>query len=83
MAKRGNKSRQPARTISLAYLPARPGWRLPVLAPPVVRGPKSDPAHWGIGASDINCEACIARCSLLEAPLRSICEELCAATCSR
>ncbi len=83
MAKRGRKSRRPTTATSTDALPYRSGWRLPVLAPPVVRGPKTDPAHWGIGASDINCEACIARCNLLEAPLRSICKDLCAATCIR
>ena len=83
MAKRGRKSRPPSATSSAPPSARRPMLRLPLLAPPVMRWPKKDPAGWGVGASDIGCEACMARCSLLEAPLRSICEDLCAATCVR
>jgi hypothetical protein len=79
MAKRSRKSRPP----SAAPSARRPMLRLPMLAPPVMRWPRKDPANWGVGASDIGCSACFARCGLLPPPLRSICEDLCAATCAR
>lgn len=81
MAKRARKSRRSAMANSPAALSPRSGRRLPVLAPPVMRAPNKEPANWGVGASDIGCDACMARCSLLAAPLRSICEDLCRATC--
>lgn len=82
MAKRGRKSRRPTTASSTDSLPSRFGWRLPALAQPVMRWPKKDPASWGVGVSDIGCSACMTRCSLLAAPLRSICEDLCAVTCT-
>ncbi len=83
MAKRGRKSRASSARMT-AHAPERRSMlRLPALAPPVMRWPKTDPASWGVGASDIGCDACFARCGLLPAPLRSICEDLCAATCIR
>lgn len=83
MAKRSRKSRATPATMTAPAPERRSMPYLPVLAPPVMRWPRKDPANWGVGASDIGCDACFARCSLLPAPLRSICEDLCAATCAR
>jgi hypothetical protein len=62
--------------------PHASGTKLPLQVQPVIRGVMRDPFNFAVGAATSSCAECLATCSALGGPLRSVCERLCAIVCS-